>query len=325
MSEEEPEIKLNDQVKELKDEVNELYPNGTVLVQFHGQKSGWVRHDQAEQKSLPGGIAIIVTDLTEPNYTASHELLHVLMLLKGFPQIFFDLSLGDQEMDEQMMILSTNLYDIAMHRVVVAEQRKHDLINERIEDEYMEGIRQTLTDEPEDESKDNERTLRLITLTDALVFFGKHADKYVPELEKRYPVAMAAAEKFYAKITAKPIKDPFDMRRCVVNIYKWFDEQMGDWGLPALHNDKFTTLDPVLSARQLRLEVRQVFAIYDSQMKSRHHGNKKVYCGVMRSDGQTSFTMLAPNPDTPQMFQKIYSEPVEKLLKDQHVPYTVRK
>ena len=111
MSEEE--IKLNATNQALLDEINSLYPDGTVFVQFHGEKSGYVRHDQATQKTLPGGLFIIVTDLTEPNYTASHELLHLLMLLKGFPQIFFQLSLGDKELDEQMMIMSTDLNNVS--------------------------------------------------------------------------------------------------------------------------------------------------------------------------------------------------------------------
>ena len=145
MSEEE--IKLNETNQALLDEINSLYPDGTVFVQFHGEKSGYVRHDQATQKTLPGGLFIIVTDLTEPNYTASHELLHLLMLLKGFPQIFFQLSLGDKELDEQMMIMSTDLYNVAIHRVVVAEQRKHGLIDDQIEEEYWKGVEHTLTKE----------------------------------------------------------------------------------------------------------------------------------------------------------------------------------
>ena len=120
------EIKLNAANPELLKQVNDLYPEGSVFVQFHGEKSGYVRHDQATQKTLPGGLFIIVTDLTEPNYTASHELLHLLMLLRGFPQIFFQLSLGDQQLDEQMMIMSTDLYNVAIHRVVVAEEARPD-------------------------------------------------------------------------------------------------------------------------------------------------------------------------------------------------------
>lgn len=317
----EEEIKLNQANQALLDQVNALYPEGTVFVQFHGEKSGYVRHDQATQKTLPGGLFIIVTDLTAPNYTASHELLHLLMLLRGFPQIFFQLSLGDRQLDEQMMIMATDLYNVAMHRVVVAEQRKHGLIDQTIEEEYLKGIQATLTKEKED---DDERTLRLITLLDAMVFYGDHLPQYAEQLQADYPTAFAAAQKIYQELMAKPIKTPFDMRRCVIKAFTLFDQQMQDWGLPALHNDKFTTLSPVLSERQLRLEVRQVFEIFHSDLKDRKNG-KRAYIGLRRSDGQNSFTMDAPNPETPEEFKKLYAMPVQQFLEAHHVPYIVRK
>lgn len=317
----EEKIKLNDTNQALLDQVNALYPEGTVFVQFHGDKSGYVRHDQATQKTLPGGLFIIVTDLTAPNYTASHELLHLLMLLRGFPQIFFQLSLGDRQLDEQMMIMATDLYNVAMHRVVVAEQRKHGLIDETIEKEYLKGIQATLTKETQD---DDERTLRLITLLDALVFYGDHLDQYADQLKADYPTAFAAAEKIYAEMTKKPIDSPFEMRRNVIKAFTLFDQQMEEWGLPALHNDKFTTLSPVLSERQLRLAVRQVFEIFHSDLKDRQNG-KRAYIGLRRSDGQNSFTMDAPQPETPEEFKKLYAMPVKQFLEEHHVPYIVRK
>lgn len=314
-------IKLNKTNQELLDQVNKLYPEGTVFVQFHGEKSGYVRHDQATQKTIPGALVIIVTDLTAPNYTASHELLHLLMLLEGFPQIFFQLSLGDKQLDEQMMIMSTDLYNIAMHRVVVAEQRKHGLIDEQVEQLYLKGIEHTLSAEKED---DDERTLRLLTLLDALVFYGDNLPKYEKALEEKYPVALAAAKKIYAEITKKPIKNPFDMRRTIIKIYSLFDQQMQDWNLPALHNNEYTTLSPVLSERQLRLEMRQVFEIYHSDMKERGT-SKRAYVGLRRSDGQNSFTLPAPASETPEAFKKIYAQPVKEFLEKNSVPYIVRK
>ena len=316
------EIKLNAANQALLKQANDLYPEGSVFVQFHGEKAGYVRHDQATQKTLPGGLFIIVTDLTAPNYTASHELLHLLMLLRGFPQIFFQLSLGDKQLDEQMMIMSTDLYNVAMHRVVVAEQRKHGLIDETIEEEYLKGINHTLT--PEGSKDDEEKTLRLLTLLDALVFYGDHFAKYADAIKEKYPTALAAAQQIYAKLVAKPIKSPFDMRRSIIKTYSLFDQQMQEWGLPALHNNEYTTVSPVLSERQLRLSLRQVFEIYHSDMKERGT-TKRAYVGIRRSDGQNSFTMPAPNPETPAAFKKLYAQPVKEFLEQHSIPYIVRK
>ena len=316
MTEEQP-IKLNQEAQSLLDAVNAIYPQGSVFVQFEGEKSGWLRHDQARQTTLPGGLVITVTDLTAPDYTASHELLHLLMLLRGFPQIFFQLSLGNEELDEQMMIMATDLYDMVMHRVVVSEQRKHGLVDDQIEEEYFKGIEHTLT--PESDQVDDERTMRLLTLLDALVFYGTgdHLDEYKARMTKLYPLAAKAAEQMYEKLVVKPIDSPFDLRRNVVKLFELFDEQMTAWNLPKLHNKEFVTLSPVLSERQ-------VFEIFHSDMKDRKTG-KRAYIGVRRNDGQNSFTIPAPENDAPAEFLKLYDEPVEKLLTDLNVPFIVRK
>lgn len=319
------EIQLNEASQSLLDQVNDLFPRGNVFVQFDDKKSGYVRHDQAKTDTLPGGLCITVTDATAPNYTASHELLHLLMLLRGFPQIFFNLSLGKEEMDEQMMMISTDLYDTAMHRVVVSEQRKHGLIDEQVEKEYLKGIQATI--DPEKDGNDEESTLRLLTLLDAMVFYGDHLDQYAGTLKQDYPVAYAAAEKIYAQMMKHEIKSPFDMRRQIVLLYRLFDQQMLEWGFPALHNNEFTTLNPILSERQLHLQVRQVFEIFHSDMKDRH-GHGDIYVGLMRNDHQNSFVMKAPkgkDDARAQAFVKIYDEPVAKLLADLDMPYGVRK
>lgn len=96
-----------------------------------------------------------------------------------------------------MMIMATDLYDTVMHRVVTAEQRKHGLIDDQIEAEYFKGIEHTLT--PESDQADDERTMRLLTILDALVFYGTgdHLAEYEAQLTKLYPVATQAAVAMY--------------------------------------------------------------------------------------------------------------------------------
>lgn len=319
------ELKLNKANQDLLDEVNDLFPRGSVFVQFHGEKSGFVRHDQAETTSLPGGLVITVTDLTEPNYTASHELLHLLMTLRGFPQIFFELSLGDKQLDEQMMIMATDLFNTVAHQIVVDQQRQHGLINEQIEQEYFKGITATLTDEGDQD--DGERTLRLLTLLDALVFYaGGHMTKQQEEeLQRRYPVAWASAQFLYGQAMEKPVKSPFEMRRTVVKLFRLFDTQLQQWGLPALHNNQFTSLSPVLSKRQLRLEVAQVYDIYHSEMTERD-SKRRAYVVLGKNDQQNAFVLPSPKGEySSDQMLKFYHHPVEDLLKSQNVPFILRK
>lgn len=315
-------VSLKDATNELLEQVNQLYPTGTVFLDFEGDQVGYVRHDQAQQKVFPGGLMITLTDLMEPDYTASHELLHLLMLLQGFPQIFFQLSLGEDELDEQMMIMATDLYNVAMHTVVVDEQRRHELITPQIEAEYLAGIHATLSDEGD--QVDNERTLRLLTLLDALVFYGDHLDQVQADLNQRYPSALKTAQALYAQAFDKAVDSPYAMRRVIVRLFKLFDEQMHAWQLPPLHNTEFTTVSPVLSERQLRLSVKQVFEIFHSDMQNRESG-KRAYVGLRRNDRQNSFVIDAPQGNTAAEFVSLYAQPVQEFLDQHGIPYIVRK
>ncbi|BAP84935.1 hypothetical protein LOOC260_103610 [Paucilactobacillus hokkaidonensis JCM 18461] len=315
------EIKLNDTTQSLLDQVNKIYP-GTVLVHFDDRQAGYLRHDQAKQEALPGGLVITITDITAPNYTASHELLHLLMLMSGFPQIFFNVSFGEEKLDEQLMIMATDLYDIAMHIVVVSEQRKHQLIDEQIEDLYLKGIDTTISEESKQD--DDERTLRLLTILDALVFYGDQFERVADHIQKRYPKALKAAQGLYQDLIEKPIDSPFAMRRTITKLFKQFDDQLTSWGLPALHNTEFTTLSSVLSERQLRLEVRQMFEIFHSEMIDRQSG-EKAYIGLNRNDRQNSFVLTPPKDDSIGFFKEIYGKSVKELFEVVKMPYIVRK
>ncbi|HIW71422.1 MAG TPA: IpaB/EvcA family protein [Candidatus Levilactobacillus faecigallinarum] len=316
-------VQLNDEVQDLINQVNNLYP-GKVTVEFIGQlQAGFVRHDQAQQMQLGKDIQIQVADLTAPNYTASHELLHLLMILSGFPQVFFSLTTGQPQLDEQLMIMGTELYDIVSHEVVVSEQRKHGLITPEINDLYLKGVEATLKPEPEE--RDDEMTLRTLTLLDALVFFGPDDDAINAQFAKDYPVSFAAAQKLYQTITAKPVTSPFSLRRNVVKLFKAFDAQLEAWHLPALHNSEFTTLTSVMSQRQLNLSVRQVFELYHSDMHEKTT-QRRGYVGFNKTDQQNAFVLPAPKPseDEPGYYTKIYDMTVQDLFDMLKMPYILR-
>ncbi|GAX02303.1 hypothetical protein [Secundilactobacillus silagei] len=316
-------VEINSDTQSLLDAVNEIFP-GKVELQFIGQlQSGYVRHDQAQAVQDKDHIMIQISDLSAPDYTASHELLHLLMTLRGFPQIFFAISTGEEQLDQQLMMLGTELYDTVSHMVVVSEQRKHNLINDEIEQMYMKGVRATI--DPEPTPVDDKMTLRLLVVLDALVFYGDQNKVVNNQLENDYPISFAAAKKLYALITEKPVDSPFTLRRNVVKLFKSFDDQLKDWGLPPINMTEFATISNVVSKRQLRLEVRQMFELYHSDMVD-IKTKRRAYVGINRADGQNSFVISAPTKDNdnPDYYKAIYSLSVEDLFKKLEMPYSLR-
>ncbi|UQS84980.1 IpaB/EvcA family protein [Apilactobacillus apisilvae] len=318
-------IQLNDETQGLINVVNKFFP-GKIEVQFIGQlQSGYVRHDQAQVVQDGKNIFVQISDLSAPDYTASHELLHLLMTLRGFPQLFFSLETGNEKIDDQLQVMGTELFDIVSHFVVVSEQRKHNLIDDDIEAMYLKGIQNTI--EPEPKELDNAMELRLLTLIDAHVFYGDKFDEKVRNvLQKDYPVSLKAADKIYQIITEKATDSPFGLRRNVVKLFKAFDDQLTKWGLPALHNNEYATISSVVSERQLNLNVQQMFEIFHSEMhESKTH--RRAYVGFNKSDNQNSFVVPAPTgmDDSPAYFKKLYSLRVKDLFKELKMPYIIRK
>nr|WP_282802453.1 IpaB/EvcA family protein [Secundilactobacillus kimchicus] len=316
-------IELNDSVQSLINAVDDLF-DGKVEVQFIGDlQSGYVRHDQAQTVQDKNQITVQISDLSAPNYTASHELLHLLMTLRGFPQAYFALSSGNDELNQQLMMMGTELYDIVAHQVVVSEQRRHGLITPEVEAMYLKGVQATI--DPEPEAGDDRMTLRLMTVLDALIFYGTGNQQAVDQLQADYPKAFAAASKLYTMLMEKPVSSPFTMRRSIVKLFKGFDNQLEAWQLPPLHNQEFTTITSVLSKRQLRLEVRQIFELFHSEMID-PATKRRAYVGINRADGQNSFVIAAPAPkdDTPDFFKAIYSLSVEELFHQLEMPYILR-
>ena len=317
-------FKPNSQTQSLINVVNRFFP-GRVAVQFIGKaKRGYVRHDQAQTVQDGKRIYVQVNDLSAPNYTASHELLHLLMTLRGFPQVFFPLTTGNHQLDIQLKAMGLELYDIIAHFVVVSEQRKHGLITPAVEKMYLKGIYASI--KPEIGGKvDNEMEVRLATLLDTIVFYGKRFSAVKPWLAHDFPTSLAAAERLYRIVTAKPTDSPFGMRRNVVKLFKAYDTQLKRWKLPPLQNTAFTTLASVLSTHQLNLQVHQLFSVYHSELDDAKT-HRRAYVGFSKVDNQNSFVIPEPvNRQKRQRFlSRLYTESVKDLFKQLKMPFIVR-
>lgn len=317
-------IKLIPTVQTLLDQVNEVFP-GTVMVQFGDEHAGFVRDDQVQQHVLKDRLLIWVDDITAPQYSAAHELSHLLMLLQGFPQISFDLTFGDDELDGQLMAMATQLFNVTNHVAIFPALAGHGLIDETVASQFYDGVFATI--DPENGQQDDaQNALRLLILLDTCVFFGEDISKHEAELTTNFPITFAAAKKLYAVLTEKPVGTPFDMRRALVRIFKAFDAQLTEWGLPPLNSTAFTTMTSVLSDRQLRLEMRQLFEIFHSDLTNRQTG-ERAYVGLNRSDRQNAFVLAPPadaDGDTAGYFKHVYDMTVKDFFEEQHIPYSIR-
>lgn len=313
---------LATRTKELIKKVEEKFPAGVEIEFKDPKKVGYLRHDQAQHYLHGGKLKIDVYDQTEPNYTIAHELLHFLLMFENTPQVAFNLTTGDSNRDHKFMVAGIDLYDTVLHTKVYAKQRKLGFIDDRIEELYLKGVLAILKPEPKGK-RDEWMVLRTVTLLDALVFYADDLDLVLPKFKENYPLSLAAAQKLYALMTAKPLKTAFELRRGVVRLWKSFDKQLSDWNLLAMQLNDFITLTPVLSERQLRLETSALFEFYHTPWQE-NLTFKTAYIGRFKVDGQNTFILPDLGKEPAERFKELYAMPVKELLEDLGVEYLLR-
>jgi len=317
-------MQFSEATVQLLEQVNQVYP-GSVVLRGSGEASGVLTHDQVTTDMLGTRLMVEVTDATAPEYAATKELLMMLLTLNGYPQVYFQLKSADLEMTDQLMVMTTYLYQPALRTIIYQEQAKHGLLTDEVAKAFAKGVMQTLT--KEDGQSRAEAALRVLTLLDAQVFMTavpSATESYTDTFAELYPGAWTAATQIFDVMHVSGIKDPFTVHRAVVAAFKQFDKQMMAWQLPQLHATEFATLTPVLSERQLRLPLAQVFDIKHTDMFDRN-SSETAYVGLNKTDGQNSFVLSVPNENQPEFFKALYQTPVRNVLEKLGQPFVVRQ
>ena len=313
------------EIQSLIDQVQKNYPQ-PIKIRVADAASGMLKHDQAQRVlNNDGSLAILITDATAADYALSHELLHLLLLSIGFPQIMTDVTTQDAQLDEQLVATGTTLYNAAVHMVIQKEQESHGFVDVETKQAYLEGLRDNLI--PEKDDPENRWVIfRVLTLLDALVFFDGGNQQLLKQWTAGYPIAFAQAEILYHVLARKTIDSPFTLRRAVINLWVAFDRVLSTLGFAETNLQQLLTLTPVLSERQLRLEVRQVYDILHSENLFATATNQKAYVGIGKSDQQNAFVLGIPEDKAiPEYFKRLYDLSVQTFLDEIGMPYSLRK
>lgn len=316
--------KFSATVKTLLTEVKQL-AKSPVTLEIGSDRAGYLRHDQSyQERSADGSLKVVVADVTNIDYTASHELLHLLLSQQHYPQIHFNLTTHDHDLDQQLEATAVELYHAAVHVPIVAVQKQRGIIDDTVQAQYLKGIETVVP--PEDPAK-NDRLLifRTLTLLDALVFYQGQPATAKKVLTARYPIAYQGAEQLYQILADKPIDSPFTLRRAVVKLFAAFDQWLANVGLAQTHHNQFVTLDGVFSQRQTHLEVRQLFQILHSELTLRDN-KRSAYIGLGKNDQQNTFVLSAPQAEKKRadFFKQIYGQKMTDFLQKQHLPLLIR-
>lgn len=306
-------------------QLNESYP-GSVILRMSGEESGTILPDQVDTQMLGTRLMIEVTDQTAPDFVATREMLKMLLMLNGYPQVYYQLATENGALDEQRVIMINYLSQAALHAIIYREQATHKQLTPEIISAYAAGVKATLTPEANDPEQ-KEAALRLLTLIDAGIFMyaaGDNADLVSEYYQVNYPKAWQATQLILEQLVLDQIKTPATVGQAVQTLFKAFDAQMLDWNLPELGASEFATLTPSLTPQQLKAPVFETFGIrhVNYKMRSDDDDEAAVFVGELKSSGQNSFVLKAPGTNTAEFFKSIYALPAQDLFTKLQQPFT---
>lgn len=310
----------NPVVQKLFEQVQQFYTM-PLQVKVTGHASEVLAHDQSNERLLAdGSVEVAVTDTTNVDYTLSHELVHMLLTGQGYPQLQFKLNTGDPNLDTQCYAVGTSLFSAVIHYLVVQWQDEHGLIDDTVKSQVDTGFAKAV--KPETRNSANLIVYRILSLFDHMVFHHGGSDAQQAKWRTTYPQAFGPAKALYEQLMTRPPKDPFSFRRALVNIFARFGGLLEQLGYQALPLAEFATVPPVLSERQLRLHLNQVFTLKHSEYRNADT-KELAYVALGDSDDQNAFVLPLKAP-SPEFFKAFYQRPLQDILKEYEIDFTVR-
>src|SRR5699024_6990193 len=86
------EINFSKATKRLMKKVETIFPESVGINVKKDSKLVYVRHDQTQHYLRAEKLMIDKYDMTRTDYTVAHELLHILHMVNGAPQISLNLT-----------------------------------------------------------------------------------------------------------------------------------------------------------------------------------------------------------------------------------------
>ena len=308
-------------LQQLLADVKKMHPQEIQINFPKEEKIGYLRHDYGQYYVADGKLQVDVYDQTDIEYTISHELLHFMLMFDNTPQASVNVTSGDQELDATLTATGIDLYDTVLHDRVYKEQRKRGFITEATEEIYLKGVMERF---PKEDGPDQWLVLRVLTLLDALVFFQGGDEDIIALFAQNNPESYRYAATLYQVMNEKPLKTNGAVRRAIVRLWDGMDQVLRDAGYAPMGLREFMTLSPVLSERQTRLQLNQLFELYHSQLKD-NLKFKDAYIGRFKADGQNSFVINLPADITPEEMKQVYEQPIGAYLQELGFTYLIRQ
>lgn len=309
-------------VQELLDKVNEGFDE-PIAITVDGPVTPELRNGDGDTEvdaQLRGHLRI--TNTFDVDYTASHELWHVLLRLMNFPSTGTAVHTENQDYNDQMRAIAGGLEASVTHRLIAGWQSEANLLTNNTLKAVRAGIE---ADTPVEVSKEDDGMVltRIFNLLDGLIVLGGPDSDMISAWYTKYPMALGFATELFNTLAGFDLSEPRGYRAAIVKMFKQFNETMSVMGLN-LDFANFIVVPPVLSKRQLRLSMNQLYLLADSEYLS-DKPHTQAYTALGKSDDQAAFVLqLDKNQTKPEYFQALYAKPLGEVLDSFGIGYSQR-
>lgn len=306
------------QVQQLFQEVQQQAQK-KIILESNGRHEDWLAFDQSGHKvDASGNIHLQIAHSSVPDFTLAHELRHIEWELKDYARIKFPLTTAQPELDRQLKITASSLIGSVEHLFIMQKQRNQGEVTAAIEKEFEKGIYQNLA--WQDVNLDNYFIYYTLVLLDILTLSqGQDLDHW----QQHYIKAYSAASKLYQKIAENKQPTTFSVRRQQIRLLELFTQLLVNNSYPFLPLNDFVLIEPVVSPRQLRLTLGQVFQIKHSKLKDLKT-NERALILVELTDQQNSAILRFNHELSSEQYRKIYQLNVQEFLQMQQINYYLR-
>lgn len=276
--------------------------------------------DQADHVIKDDIIKISITNEKYAEFVLSHELHHIELELSDEPSISSALTTGKQDFDGRVLAIANSVFETLEHVTVLKKQKEDGTYTDEIKTEYLKGIEAALHPKVELD-RANMRFYRTLIMLDGMIFSEHACDD---EWQQEFAMSYKYADKMAKIIEDNDLTVPFQFRRALVNTLDAYNEIIISNGYQGLHFHTFLNITPVVSKRQLRLSLNQVYQIKHSEFRNRATGRDGfVLIGI--NDGQGVATLnLDPQKVTPEFYKTFYQYTVEQVFREQGTKYLIR-
>ncbi|MQS76159.1 hypothetical protein FHL06_07140 [Lactobacillus halodurans] len=276
--------------------------------------------DQASHEIKDDIIKVVITNEKFSDFVLSHELHHIELELSDEPSISCAVTSGKPDNDGRILAIANSVFETLEHVIVAKRQQEDGTYTDEIKTEYLKGVESALHPNAELDLA-NMRFYRTLIMFDGIIF-GEHSRD--DDWKNEFPTSFKYASKLVEIAEGNDLTVPFQFRRALVNGLDEYNEIILSNGYEGLHCHEFLNITPIVSKRQLRLSLNQVFQIKHSAFKNRATG-RDAFALIAINDGQSVATLnLDPKKVTPEFYKAFYQYKIEEVFEKEGIKYLIR-